>query len=168
MNDFDPSDHTKYRSFEDFFTRKHRAGSRPVHAPEDAASAVVVADSRVVAYESVTETARLWIKGSDFSIANLVMDTDLGARFAGAAVASFRLSPQDYHRYHAPVTGKVKLFRSEELGIFQFGGSSIIVAFEKGRVEFDQDIVELSKQRVQVAVEVGMSLGRSSRWSSFP
>ena len=112
MNDFDPSDHTKYRNFEDFFTRKHRAGSRPIDSPEDASSAVVVADSRVVAYESVAETTRLWIKGSDFSITNLVMDTDLGARFAGAAVASFRLSPQDYHRYHAPVTGTVKMFRS--------------------------------------------------------
>jgi phosphatidylserine decarboxylase len=52
--------------------------------------------------------------------------------------------------------------KGDELGIFQFGGSSIIVAFEKGRVEFDQDLLEMSKQRIQVAVEVGMSLGRAS------
>jgi len=112
MDDFEPSDYTKYRNFEDFFTRKHRPGSRPVYEPDDASGAVVVADSRVVAYESVAETTRLWIKGHDFSIANLVMDTDIGVRFDGAAVASFRLSPQDYHRYHSPVTGRVKLFRS--------------------------------------------------------
>lgn len=53
--------------------------------------------------------------------------------------------------------------KGEELGIFQFGGSSIIVAFERGRIEFDQDLVELSKQRIQVAVEVGMSLGHAAR-----
>lgn len=52
--------------------------------------------------------------------------------------------------------------KGEELGIFQFGGSSIIVAFTKGRIEFDQDLLDHSKQRVQVAVEVGMSLGRAS------
>ncbi|KAK4233644.1 phosphatidylserine decarboxylase proenzyme 2 [Achaetomium macrosporum] len=229
MDDFEPSDPDKYSNFEEFFTRKHKPGSRPIHEPEDASGAVVVADSRVVAYESVAETTKLWIKGSDFSITNLVMDTDLGSHFSEAAVASFRLSPQDYHRYHSPVTGKIKMFRSvpgdyyqvdaialqskvdiltrnrrqyvvigteafgdvlfvaigatdvgsveihqrfrepgarikkgDELGIFQFGGSSIIVAFGKGKIEFDQDLVELSKQRIQVAVEVGMSLGRAS------
>lgn len=111
MADFEPSDPEKYRNFEDFFTRKHRLGSRPIHAAEDASNAVAVADSRVVAYESVAETKKLWIKGSDFSITNLVMDTDLGVKFDEAAVASFRLSPQDYHRYHSPVTGKIKEFR---------------------------------------------------------
>ncbi|KAH8743434.1 phosphatidylserine decarboxylase proenzyme [Diaporthe sp. PMI_573] len=229
MNEFEPSDIDEYKTFEDFFTRAHRPGSRPIHQPEDASTAVVVADSRVVTYESVAETKSLWIKGNGFSIANLVMDTQIGSRFDGGAVASFRLSPQDYHRYHSPVSGKVKLFRSvpgdyyqvdavalqskvdiltrnrrecvvietedfgdvlfvaigatnvgsvqihdrfqkrgeeikkgEELGYFQYGGSSIIVAFQKARVEFDQDLLDLSKQRIQVAVEVGMSLGHAS------
>ncbi|RYP68284.1 hypothetical protein DL771_006786 [Monosporascus sp. 5C6A] len=241
MADFEPSDVDKYRTFAEFFTRRHRAGSRPIFAPDDDSKAVAVADSRVVVYESVAETKRLWIKGADFSITNLVMDTQLGARFDGAAVASFRLSPQDYHRYHSPVSGTIKLFRSmpgdyyqvdpvalrshvdiltrnardyvvidtkefgevlfiaigatdvgtvnetgtraayariithsfndkwqkpgaeirkgDELGLFQFGGSSIIVAFQKGRIKFDQDLLDLSRQKIQVSVEVGMSLG---------
>jgi len=230
MKDFDPSDISRYGTFEDFFVRRHAKGSRPIHEPDNTGSAVVVADSRVVAYETVAETKQLWIKGADFSITNLVMDTLLGAQFDGAAVASFRLSPQDYHRYHSPVKGRVKLFRSmpgdyyqvdaialhskvdiltrnardyvvietdefgdvlfvaigatevgtvnmhekwrkpgteiqkgEELGIFQFGGSSIIVAFEKGRILFDKDLLDLSKNRIQVSVEVGMSLGTAKR-----
>lgn len=40
------------------------------------------------------------------------MDRQLGPLFDDGAVASFRLSPQDYHRYHSPVSGKIKLFRS--------------------------------------------------------
>jgi phosphatidylserine decarboxylase precursor len=112
MDDFEPSDIDEYKTFEDFFARAHKPASRPIHEPENSSSAVVVADSRVVAYESVAETKKLWIKGSDFSITNLVMDTQLGSQFDGAAIASFRLSPQDYHRYHSPVSGKVKLFRS--------------------------------------------------------
>jgi len=46
--------------------------------------------------------------------------------------------------------------------MFQFGGSSIIVAFQKGRIRFDDDLLEFSRKRVQVAVEVGMSLGKAT------
>lgn len=188
----------------------------------------MVADSRVVVYETVSAAKTLWIKGQEFSISNLAMDTSLGDKFKNAAVASFRLSPQDYHRYHSPVMGRIKLFRSvpgdyyqvdpialhsdvdiltrnrreyvlidtdefgevlfvaigatdvgtvqihtqwqksgatikkgDELGYFQFGGSSIVVAFQNGRIAFDQDLIDLSQQRIQVSVEVGMSLGRA-------
>jgi phosphatidylserine decarboxylase len=50
--------------------------------------------------------------------------------------------------------------KGEEIGLFQFGGSSIIVAFEKGRIEFDDDLATMSRQRIMVDVEVGMSLGK--------
>lgn len=228
MSQFTPSDIDAYSSFEDFFVRRHAPGARPIASPEDGRVATAVADSRVVVYDSVSETKKLWIKGSDFSITNLVMDTQLGKRFDEAAVASFRLSPQDYHRYHSPVSGTITLYRSmpgdyyqvdpvalqsgvdiltrnardyllieteefggvlfvaigatdvgtvaihkdyqqvgakinkgDELGLFQFGGSSIIVAFENGRIEFDQDLRDMSNKKVQTAVEVGMSLGRA-------
>lgn len=52
--------------------------------------------------------------------------------------------------------------KGDELGFFQFGGSSIIVAFEEGRIQFDDDLLEYSKQAIAIDVEVGMSLGRAS------
>jgi phosphatidylserine decarboxylase len=223
MAEFEPSDINKYKDFKDFFARKHKSGSRPIVDPENARRAVVVADSRMVVYESVPESKKLWIKGNDFRITNLVMVTRLGAQFHSGAVASFRLSPQDYH---SPVSGRIREFRSipgnyyqvdaialrskvdiltrnarsyvvietsdfgkvlfvaiwatdvgtvnihekfqqsgheiekgEERGIFQFGASSIIVAF--GRIRFDEDIVKLSKQCIQVTVEVGTRLGEA-------
>lgn len=119
MDDFEPSDITMYKDFEDFFARKHKAGSRPIAEEQNSSVAVAVADSRVVVYDSVAETKQLWIKGTNFSITNLVMDTKLGAKFANGAVASFRLSPQDYHRYHSPVTGLVKEFKSLPGDYFQ-------------------------------------------------
>jgi phosphatidylserine decarboxylase precursor len=112
MNDFEPSDINAYPTFEDFFIRHHKPGSRPIHEPNDNSSAVVVADSRVVVYEAVAESKKIWIKGEDFSITNLVMDKKIGPQFHDGPVASFRLSPQDYHRYHSPVTGRVKMYRS--------------------------------------------------------
>ncbi|KAF1739628.1 Phosphatidylserine decarboxylase proenzyme 3 [Beauveria bassiana] len=228
MADFDPSDIDKYTNFEAFFARRLNPGSRPIFRQDDASAAVVVADSRVVVFKSVAATKGLWIKGSDFNVTEVVMDTRLGAAFVDGAIASFRLSPQDYHRYHSPVSGRVKLFRSvpgdyyqvdpvalrsdvniltqnrrsyvvietaefgdvlfvaigatevgnvqiheawqkkgseikkgEELGLFQFGGSSIIVAFQKGRIQFDEDLLKLSRAQIQVSVEMGMSLGQA-------
>lgn len=49
--------------------------------------------------------------------------------------------------------------KGDEIGLFQFGGSSIIVAFEKDRIKFDEDLSSVSRKRVMVDVEVGMSLG---------
>lgn len=49
--------------------------------------------------------------------------------------------------------------KGDELGLFLFGGSSIIVAFQNDRITFDQDLLDLSEQRIQISVEVGMSLG---------
>ncbi|KAH7132287.1 putative C2 domain-containing protein C31G5.15 [Dendryphion nanum] len=111
MKDFEPSDPEKYGSFEDFFVRKHKAGSRPIREKDNPSRAVVAADSRVVTYDSVAESKKIWIKGTDFNLTNLVMDVDIGKRFDNAALASFRLSPQDYHRYHSPVSGTVRAFR---------------------------------------------------------
>lgn len=112
MNDFEPSDIQAYQTFEEFFVRAHKPGSRPIHAKHDARNAVIVADSRVAVYSTVAESKKIWIKGCDFTITQLVMDTQLGPAFDDGAVASFRLSPQDYHRYHSPVSGRVRLFRS--------------------------------------------------------
>lgn len=40
------------------------------------------------------------------------MDRQLARTFADGSLASFHLSPQDYHRYHSPVSGVVKRYRS--------------------------------------------------------
>lgn len=53
--------------------------------------------------------------------------------------------------------------KGDEIGKFQFGGSSIIVAFEKGRIEFDEDLLSVSRRLVMMDVEVGMSLGRATK-----
>lgn len=55
-----------------------------------------------------------------------------------------------------------KIQKGDEVGIFQFGGSSIIVAFEKGRIRFDDDLTMMSKKAIAVDVEVGMSLGKAN------
>ncbi|KAB8233887.1 hypothetical protein ETB97_011907 [Aspergillus alliaceus] len=229
MSHFEPSDPEAYETFEDFFIRKHAPGVRPIYEAEDPSKAIIVADSRVVVYPTVEATCQLWIKGNEFSIGRLIRDEARAKRWDHGAVASFRLSPQDYHRYHSPVDGTVKWFKAisgdyyqvdplalqssvnvltenarccvcieskefgdvlfvaigatdvgtveihqhireghhvkkgDEIGLFQFGGSSIIVAFEQGHIQFDEDLEKLSHQKIMVDVEVGMSMGRATK-----
>lgn len=56
-----------------------------------------------------------------------------------------------------------RLKRRDELGRVQFGASSIIVAFEAGRIEFDHDLLDISKRRIMTVVEVGMSFGQAKK-----
>ena len=47
--------------------------------------------------------------------------------------------------------------------MFEFGGSSIVVCFENGRMEFDQDLLQASERAQEVYIEMGISLGRATK-----
>ncbi len=47
-------------------------------------------------------------QGHSFSIAGLLGDSALAGHFTNGAMAIFRLAPQDYHRFHFPLSGTVR------------------------------------------------------------
>ncbi|KAL7275718.1 phosphatidylserine decarboxylase [Rhizina undulata] len=51
--------------------------------------------------------------------------------------------------------------RTDELGYFQFGGSTIVLLFEPGRMRFDDDLVHNSKAALETLIRVGMSIGHT-------
>lgn len=58
--------------------------------------------------------------------------------------------------------GKVpgtKLGKGDELGYFAYGGSTCILLFKKGAVQFDQDLIDSSKKGVETLVRMGEHLG---------
>ncbi|TGZ81622.1 hypothetical protein EX30DRAFT_348439 [Ascodesmis nigricans] len=55
--------------------------------------------------------------------------------------------------------GPVK--RVDELGYFQFGGSTLVLLFEQGKMMFDDDLVENSSGALETLVRVGMSIGHA-------
>jgi len=59
--------------------------------------------------------------------------------------------------------GNVRIEKGEEIRLFQFGGSSIIVAFKPGRIAFDEDLLSVSHRQAMMDVEVAMSLGKARR-----
>lgn len=51
--------------------------------------------------------------------------------------------------------------RGEEIGYFKFGGSTVILLFEKSLITFDNDIVKNSLSCIETLVRVGQSIGHS-------
>jgi phosphatidylserine decarboxylase len=62
-------------------------------------------------FTNVTLATKLWIKGKNFSLANLFQDEQMAKEFEGGSIGIFRLAPQDYHRFHAHQAGKFVVFK---------------------------------------------------------
>lgn len=60
-------------------------------------------------FKSVNEATCLWIKGREFTVGRLLGDAYKAEaeQYVGCALAIFRLAPQDYHRFHSPIEGKI-------------------------------------------------------------
>ncbi|KAF1350702.1 phosphatidylserine decarboxylase-domain-containing protein [Delphinella strobiligena] len=54
-----------------------------------------------------------------------------------------------------------KVARAEELGYFKFGGSTLLLLFEPGKMVFDSDMVDNSNGALETLIRVGMSIGHS-------
>lgn len=53
--------------------------------------------------------------------------------------------------------------KGDEKGYFSFGGSCLILLFEPGRIQFDQDLLDASHRQIEVLGRMGQSLGRALR-----
>lgn len=51
--------------------------------------------------------------------------------------------------------------KGDEKGYFRFGGSSTVTVFERGRIQFDQDLVENSRKQIELYARVGDRMGQS-------
>ncbi|CAN6922464.1 phosphatidylserine decarboxylase proenzyme 3 [Brassica napus] len=103
-----PLDH--FKTFNEFFIRELKPGARPIACSDRDDVAVSAADCRLMAFQSVDDSTRFWIKGRKFSIKGLLgKDVDSDAFLDGSLVI-FRLAPQDYHRFHSPVSGVIEKF----------------------------------------------------------
>ena len=93
LNDFYSDSFT---CFNDCFTRKIKEGKRPLDPSSDAF--IAPCDALLSAYH-ITEETKLDIKGSVYSIADLLENSALAERYHGGTCLVFRLCVNHYHRY---------------------------------------------------------------------
>lgn len=73
-----------------------------------------------------------------------VMMMEVGAMMVGKIV--------NYH-------GERRIKRGMEKGRFEFGGSTVLLAFQKNRVRIDPDIIKNSMQNIETKVRLGEKIG---------
>ncbi|KAG7293723.1 hypothetical protein NEMBOFW57_003780 [Staphylotrichum longicolle] len=98
-----------FTSWDNFFTRKVQESARPVASPEDDNVIANACESKVF---NIARNAKLrdkfWNKGQPYSVIDMLGNDPLSKEFDGATVYQAFLSALSYHRWHAPVSGKVK------------------------------------------------------------
>lgn len=217
MTQYEP---VKYKSYNDFFTRKIKAKLRPVDM--EARHFISPCDSKLTVYP-VTEDGHFTIKHTPYTVESLLQNKKLAKEYEGGYAMVFRLTVDDYHRYcyvcdgnkednvvipgvlhtvnliandyfpiykensreysilHTKEFGdivmmevgallvgrivnhhrKFKVFRGQEKGYFEFGGSTVVLLVKKDTVKIDADILENSAQGIETVVKYGEKIGEA-------
>jgi len=95
-----------FASFNAFFTRALKPGAR--HAPADARAIACPADGRISQFGAIREGRIFQAKGQDFSVTELLADESEAAKYTNGQFITVYLSPRDYHRVHAPLSGTLR------------------------------------------------------------
>lgn len=86
----------KYRSYNDFFTRKIKEGKRPL--PDDQDVLFSPCDSKVSVYPIEKDTTFV-VKDTEYSVESLLRNDKIASYFDGGYAVILRLTVDDYHRY---------------------------------------------------------------------
>jgi phosphatidylserine decarboxylase len=107
MSDAVEREPTAYPSFNDFFTRALRPGTRPID--EDPTAIVSPVDGTVSEAGTLTADRLLQAKGHEYTLCALLAGNAAWERtFAGGIFATIYLAPYNYHRIHMPLTGELR------------------------------------------------------------
>lgn len=124
--------HYGYTSWDNFFTREFRKGTRPVKAEgladafaktandtgSSTGTSTIIPDTASVIYNAcescpvllrrgndVRESAQFWLKGQPYSLGDMLVHDELTPQFIGGTVYQAFLGALSYHRWHSPVSG---------------------------------------------------------------
>ncbi len=208
----------KYRSFNDFFTRKIKLHSRPFdRSPYHIISPC---DGKLSAFK-IDANSKFYIKNSWYTVEDLLQNKELAKEYEGGDCLIFRLDVTDYHHYcyidggwhekniyingefhsvqpiavrrypvykrnsrsytilhtenlgkcvqmeiGAMMVGKIsnhyenhKFYKGCEKGMFEFGGSTIVLLFQKGVITLDNNIILNAHNDLETLVKMGEKIG---------
>jgi phosphatidylserine decarboxylase len=100
--------HYGFKSWDDFFTRPFRPGIRPIASPEDDNVIANACESKTYnVSHNVHARDEFWVKGQPYSVFDMLAHSPLAEQFVGGTIYQAFLSALSYHRWHAPVSGKI-------------------------------------------------------------
>ena len=95
-----------YPSFRAFFLRHLKSGARPIAKPLDGSPAVSPFDCKV-SQTYALHRDMVSVKDGRMNILDLLNGNDVAQLFAGGSAYTCNLNLFNYHRFHAPVSGRV-------------------------------------------------------------
>lgn len=102
--DMSQYENKKYKSYNDFFTRRIKDGKRPYD--KDMNVLMSPADSKLTYYRLTNETV-LEIKDTKYKLKDLLENEQLAKEYENGICLIFRLAVDDYHRYSYVDDGKI-------------------------------------------------------------
>ncbi len=210
----------KYRSFNEFFTRRIKPEKRPID--QEQTHLIAPCDSLVTVYPIDLHT-RIKIKHSVYTVGSLLQNDRLAAAFTGGYCVVCRLSVDNYHRYcyidnavkgrnhfipgvlhtvNPAVLEHIKIYkensreycvmdtanfgrvvqmevgamlvgrirnnhqvavvrRGQEKGCFDYGGSTVVLLFQRDQLAIDDDILKNSAQGIETKIHMGEKIGKA-------
>lgn len=210
-----------YQSFNQFFTRKIKPECRPFAMGEQELASPC--DGKLTVFP-ITQDAQFLVKGQPYTVATLLRNEALAEEVQGGYCFIFRLTVDDYHRYHyfdsgekgenvflpgvlhtvrpialencpvfcensreytvlrtdhfgtaiqvevgALLVGRIRnhhsagpVQRGAEKGMFEFGGSTVMLLFPKDAVRPEQTLLDRTAAGEETPVQCGAVIGRKA------
>ena len=115
--------HEDFATFNAFFIRELKDGSRPVDP--DPGVIVAPADGTLSQAGALRGNRILQAKGIDYTVEDLLAaDIDKAREFDGGTFATIYLAPYNYHRVHAPADGELVAAHYVPGDLFSVNGST--------------------------------------------
>jgi len=147
----------EFTSFNDFFVRKLKAGSRKIADGEDEVASP--ADGKVLAYKDIKLKDEFFLKGDRFTLEEFLGDAKLAEKYEGGVFLIVRLAPVDYHRFHFPIDGIIGESRLIEGDYYSVSPHAIRRNF-RIYCENKREYAELKNERIgdMILSEIGATM----------
>ncbi len=129
-----------FKSFNAFFTRDLKPGTRPIADATDASILVSPADGiiNMIANELTLDT-KIPTKGRmTMSLNSLLGNSKYAENFVGGSALAVFLMPDNYHHYHSPITGTI-VESNENVGNRLFGMPDMLDMINNGNPGYNKD-----------------------------
>ncbi|WP_075982378.1 phosphatidylserine decarboxylase [Bacillus massilinigeriensis] len=94
-----------YSTLHEFFTRKLKAGARPIDLQP--LTVISPVDGVIEDIGVISKNQMITVKGKDYSISEMVGNDQVLASFQEGIYMILYLSPSHYHRIHSPISGRM-------------------------------------------------------------
>ena len=97
----------KFETFNKFFTRKLKDNIRPIKNKNDVNTIISPVDGTISQYGRIKKTELIQVKNKNYSLKDLLADSQKTELFFDGYYITIYLAPYDYHRIHCPIKGQL-------------------------------------------------------------